>query len=80
MVTSLLPHIVPVAPPHIVLVALPLAFSPPLSLPPPSPPKETTQLLHIVCKNLLGKRYLLALNDLCDADIEWHFELNRAPN
>ena len=63
---------------HIVLVEPTLASSPPPSLPPPSQPNETTQLLLIVCKNLLGNRYLLVLNGLCDADFEWYFKLNRA--
>ena len=47
----------------------------PIALPPPSPPNETMQLLRIVCKNFLGKRYLLVLDGLFDAYIEWYFEL-----
>ena len=65
-------------PPHIVLIAPPLASSPPPSLPPSSLPNETMHLLRIVCKNLLGKRYFLVLYGLCDANIEWYIELHMA--
>ena len=39
---------------------------------------EKPQLLRTIRKNLLGKRYLLVLDGLWDADIKWYFELSRA--